>query len=275
MAKVWGTMKTTLSSSVSSSQLRSHPSCLRLVSLMSPASTAFTAWHTPAHWGCPQVTGHQKWESWWLLVIKMTSAIGPAVDLPASISISSSPCPSVQCQCSGKLSLGPGVSDTLWSWAVKMSKKSIAGPSYGGLKKVVAKSYTKWGLPSLNGRHGHKLWRNQKISMPISKRIAWRLFWAVKFFKKVYPSLSYGRSKFGSKSWYFCYVFRPLCHFFWFSLFSLPLCIFFGNFLSNPPQKIRPEGTPALKGLALLRNAVAPSGLRPFGTDFLGGVIKL
>ena len=156
-------------------------------------------------------------------------------------------------------------------WAVKMSKKSIAGPSYGGLKKVVAKSYTKWGLPSLNGRHGHKLWRNQKISMPISKTIAWRLFWAVKFFKKVFPSLSYGRSKLGDKSWYFCHVLRPLCHFFWLSLFSLPLCIFFGNFLSNPPQKIRPEGTPALKGLALLRNAVAPSGLRPFGTDFLGG----
>ena len=80
-------------------------------------------------------------------------------------------------------------------WAVKMSKKSIAGPSYGGLKKVPPKSYTKWGLPSLNCRHGHKLWRNQKISMPISKTIAWRLFWAVKFFKKVFPSLSYGQSK--------------------------------------------------------------------------------
>ena len=36
---------------------------------------------------------------------------------------------------------------------------------------------------------------------------------------------------------------------------------------NNPPPK-----NPALKGLALLRNAVAPSGLRPFGTDFLGGV---
>ena len=31
--------------------------------------------------------------------------------------------------------------------------------------------------------------------MPISKTIAWRLFWAVKFFKKVFPSLSYGQSK--------------------------------------------------------------------------------
>ena len=80
-------------------------------------------------------------------------------------------------------------------WAVKMSKKSIAGPSYGGLKKVVAKLGSKWGLPSLNGRHGHKFRQNQKISMPISKTIAWRLFWAVKFFKKVFPSLSYGRSK--------------------------------------------------------------------------------
>ena len=133
-------------------------------------------------------------------------------------------------------------------WAVKMSKKSIAGPSYGGLKKVVAKSYTKWGLPSLNCRHGHKLWRNQKISMPISKRIAWRLFWAVKFFKKVYPSLSYERSKSGDKSWYFCHVLRPLCHFFWLSLFSLPLCIFFGNFLSNPPKKSVPKGLRPWRG---------------------------
>ena len=28
----------------------------------------------------------------------------------------------------------------------------------------------------------------------------------------------------------------------WLSLFSLPLCTFFGHFLSNPPSKIRPEG---------------------------------
>ena len=130
-------------------------------------------------------------------------------------------------------------------WVVKMSKKSFAGPSYGGLKKGVTKLNTKWGLPSLNSRNGHKLWRNQKISMPNSKTIAWRLFWAVKFFKKVFPSLSYGRSKSGDKSWYFCHVFRPLCHFFWFSLFSLPLCIFFGQFLSNPPfenPRLRPVG---------------------------------
>ena len=125
-------------------------------------------------------------------------------------------------------------------WAVKMSKKSIAGLSYGGLKKVVAKLGSKWGLPSLNGCHGHKLWRNQKISMPISKRIALGLFWAVKFFKKIYPSLSYGRSKFGSKSWHFCYVFRPLCHFH---------CVFFlAISFQTPPKnpRLRPVGLASL-----------------------------
>ena len=133
-------------------------------------------------------------------------------------------------------------------WEVKMSKKSIAGPSYGGLKKVVAKSYTKWGLPSLNGRHGHKLWRNQKISMPISKRIAWRLFWAVKFFKKVFPSLSYRRSKFGSKSGDFCYVLRPLCHFFWLSRFHFHCVFFLAISFQTPPKKSVPKGLRPWRG---------------------------
>ena len=61
-------------------------------------------------------------------------------------------------------------------------------------KKVTLKLGTKWGLPSLNGRHGLNFWRNSKIS--------WRFFWALKFLKEVIPSLSYRQSKFGSKSWY-------------------------------------------------------------------------
>ena len=110
MAEVWDTMKTTFSCSVSSFQLRPHPSCWRLVSLMSPASTASpqpaTLQHTETVLG---LRGHQKRETWWFLVIKMTSAIRPT-----PIFISLPPCPSVQCQCSGKLPLGPRVRDTLW-----------------------------------------------------------------------------------------------------------------------------------------------------------------
>ena len=126
-------------------------------------------------------------------------------------------------------------------WAVKMSKKSIAGPSYGGLKKVVAKSYTKWGLPSLNGRHGHKLWRNQKISMPISKTIAWRLFWAVKFFKKVFPSLSYGQSKLVPNRGTFATLKTTLSLFLAFTVFT-SIVYFFWQFPFKPPQKSK---TPA------------------------------
>ena len=35
-------------------------------------------------------------------------------------------------------------------WAVRMSKMYTLGPNYRGLKKVVTKLYTKWGVPSLN-----------------------------------------------------------------------------------------------------------------------------
>ena len=73
--------------------------------------------------------------------------------------------------------------------------------------------------------------------MPISKTIAWWLFWAVKFFKKVFPSLSYGRSKSGDKSWYFCYVFRPLCHFSGFHCFHFHYVFFLAISFQTPPQK--------------------------------------
>ena len=52
-------------------------------------------------------------------------------------------------------------------WALKIPKKFILDPSYGRLKKVLAKSVTKWELPSLNGRHGPNFGRNPKISAPI------------------------------------------------------------------------------------------------------------
>ena len=107
----------------------------------------------------------------------------------------------------------------------------------GVWKKVLAKLYSKWGLPSLIGRHRPNFWRNPKISAPIRWRIAWRLFWALKFLKKVIPSLSYGRSKFGPKSWYFLLRFYTICHFFWLSLFSLPLCTFLVISFQTPPQK--------------------------------------
>ena len=143
-------------------------------------------------------------------------------------------------------------------WAVKMSKKSIAGPSYGGLKKVVAKSYTKWGLPSLNGRHGHKLWRNQKISMPISKRIAWRLFWAVKFFKKVFPSLSYGQSKLVPNRGTFATFLDHSVTFSGFHCFHFHCVFFLAISFQTPPKKSvpkgrRPKGTEARRGYSIAK----------------------
>ena len=155
-------------------------------------------------------------------------------------------------------------------WAVKMSKKSIAGPSYGGLKKVVAKLGSKWGLPSLNGRHGHKLWRNQKISMPISKTIAWRLFWAVKFFKKVFPSLSYGRSKFGSKSGHFCHVLRPL--FLAFTVFT-SIVYFFWQFPFKPPPKNPSRRDSGPEGASIASQCCSPFGPPSLRDGFFGGVI--
>ena len=47
---------------------------------------------------------------------------------------------------------------------------------------------------------------------------------------------------FSDKSWHFLTDFSALCHFLWFSLFSLPYVTFFGHFLSNPPQKSDPKG---------------------------------
>ena len=51
-----------------------------------------------------------------------------------------------------------------------------------------------------------------------------------------------------------CYVFTPICNFFWLSLFSLPVCTFFGHFLSNPPSKIRPGGTLAQQGYGIAQH---------------------
>ena len=53
---------------------------------------------------------------------------------------------------------------------------------------------------------------------------------------KVIPNLSYGRSMFGPKSWYFCPVFTPIRHFFWLSLFSLSSCTFFVISFQTPPD---------------------------------------
>ena len=39
----------------------------------------------------------------------------------------------------------------------------------------------------------------------------------------------------------FCPIFTPIRHFFWLSLFSLPVCTFFGHFLSMPRAEIGPK----------------------------------
>ena len=51
------------------------------------------------------------------------------------------------------------------------------------------------------------------------------------------PSLSYGQSKFGPQLGENCYVFTPIRHFFWLSLFSLPQCVLFLVIsFRTPPQ---------------------------------------
>ena len=77
--------------------------------------------------------------------------------------------------------------------ALKMSKKSILGPSYGSLKKGVAKlAKMPWLLPSLNSCHGHKLGQN---SVSIRKPMTRQLFWALRMPKKFIPGPSYGHLK--------------------------------------------------------------------------------
>ena len=73
-------------------------------------------------------------------------------------------------------------------WALKISKKFFLDPKKLWLNCTVYESC-----------HGPNFWWNQKISAPIRQKIALRLFWALKFLKKVIPSLSYGQSKFSPK----------------------------------------------------------------------------
>ena len=68
----------------------------------------------------------------------------------------------------------------------------------------------------------------------------------------------------------FCPVFTPIRHFFWLSLFSLPLCTFFGHFLSNPPSKIRPGGTPAQRA-SIATQCCSPAGPPSLRDGFLRG----
>ena len=129
-----------------------------------------------------------------------------------------------------KISVSIGKPMTRWSfWALKMSKKFIPGPSYGRLKKMVAKFGTR-----------HNYWQSPKISVAIRNRIAWiLLFWALKFLKKVISSLSYRRSKFGSKSWYFLpHFYTNLSLFLAFTVFT-SIVYFFWWFPFKPPLKNR------------------------------------
>ena len=76
----------------------------------------------------------------------------------------------------------------------------------------------------------------------------------------------------------FCPVFTPIHHFFWLSLFSLLLCTFFGHFLSTPPSKICPRGTPAQRA----SGRIFEGGLKLhtgwwttwFSAPFLSGLIR-
>jgi len=98
-------------------------------------------------------------------------------------------------------------------------------------KKVSPKSVTKWKLQSLNGEL-QKFLRPSDRELPGDYFVLWN-FWKRSFLAWVTDNQSLVPNR-GT----FCYVFTPICHFFWLSLFSLPLCTFFGHFLSNPPSKI-------------------------------------
>ena len=115
----------------------------------------------------------------------------------------------------------------------------------GVWKKVVAKSVTKWELPSLNGRPLRAQFLTKPKNCCAHQRITWRLFLALKFLKKVIPSLGYGQSKFGPKLWHFLLRFYTNPSLFLaFTVFT-SIVYFFGHFLSNPPfenPRLRPVG---------------------------------
>ena len=145
-------------------------------------------------------------------------------------------------------------------WAQKMSKTSTPGPSYGGLKKGMAKSVKMpWWLPSLNSCHMHKLGRNCKIAEEV-----WHLSQKSVFFIEGFP---YGQSKFGDKSGEFCPIFTPIRHFFWLSLFSLPLCIFLVISFQTPLWKSK---TPVCGQVRL--GLVSFDGHSPTSWIFSGGL---
>ena len=103
-------------------------------------------------------------------------------------------------------------------------------------KRIATLAKISWRVPSLNSCHRPKFWWNQKISVPIRWKIAWRLFLAWNFFKKVIFSLSYRWQKVIVPN---CFVFSLICHFFKLSLFLLPVWTFLGHFLSNPLKDIK------------------------------------
>ena len=68
-------------------------------------------------------------------------------------------------------------------------------------------------------------------------------------------------TKVWSPFWENCYVYTPIRHFFWLSLFSLPLCTFLGHFLSTPPLEIQTFPYKcALQSENIIRNKITTFG---------------
>ena len=140
-------------------------------------------------------------------------------------------------------------------WAQKMPKKFILGQSCVW-KKVVAKLGSKWGVPSLNGHHRPNFWLNPKMSGDY--------FGLWIFLKRSFLAWVTDDQSLVPNCGTFCPVFTPIRHFFWLSLFSLPLCTFFGHFLSKPP--LRKSKTPACGRVRLgLFSFLTPTDLLRLG----------
>ena len=192
-----------------------------------------------------------------------------------------------------------------------MSKKSTPGQSYDGLKKSAKMPCRLPSLNSCHKpKLGQNSKMSAPIRLPMTRRLFWALkipqkLWAfektaatgpifdeIKKFlhpsDRELPGDYFGLWNFWKRSilaWFtdnqslvtnwdtFCPVFTPIRHFFWLSLFSLPLCTFLVISFQKPPSKIQDSGLWAREA----RSGQLCFFLRPqtYVLDFLGGVIIL
>ena len=112
-----------------------------------------------------------------------------------------------------------------------MSKKSILGQSYGGLKNGVAKlAKIPWRLPCLN--------KIQKFLRPSDRELHGDYFGLWNFWKRSFLAWVMDNQSLVPNRDTFCPVFTPIRHFLWLSLFSLPVCTFLVISFQTPPSKI-------------------------------------